>query len=676
MPASPNANPNRGDAVSPPRWTLSRWLAEHPFWPSALVFAAVLAIYYPALHAGFIWDDDGHVTKPALFPLRALWQIWFEPGATQQYYPALHSAFWFEHRLWGDNAFAYHLLNILLHTANACIFARVLRKVSVPGAWIAALLFAVHPVCVESVAWISEQKNTLSLLLYLLAALAYFDFDDTRRSTAYVRSSVFFALAVATKTVTATLPAALLVSAWWRRGRIEWRRDVLPLVPWFALGLIGGLFTARVERILIGADGAEFAFSPLARCLIAGRVVWFYLGKLLWPAHLVFVYPRWAINAREPVQYLFPVAAVVSLGWLAWIARKHRGPLAVALLFGGGLFPALGFVNVYPFLFSFVADHFQYLASLAIFAAAGAIFSLGARPPSAATVVTHAVRFRVPTSIVNGALILLLAALGTLTFRETPIYRDDETLFATTIARNPAAWMAHNNLGDVYAKSGRPEQAIAELQEALRWRPNYPEAESNLGDQLTQLGRAEEALPHLQHALTLRPRYAGAHNNLGIAYMVLRRPRDGVDEFRKALEVVPRDTQTHYNLAMGLAAIGQSQEAQTHFIAAAGLDTSNPNAHLNIAVALTMAKRFDLAFHHFEAALALQPDSAELHAQYGRSLAVAGKLDLAIAQFRAAVQLQPDAPEFHAILGQALHDAGQAAEAEQESARAATLTRR
>jgi hypothetical protein len=264
----------------------------------ALVFAATLLAYFPALTAGFIWDDQpGHVTRPELRSLAGLVRIWTEPGATQQYYPLLHSAFWFEHLLWGDAPFGYHLVNVLLHATAACLFAALLLRLAVPGAWLAALLFALHPVGVESVAWVSEQKNTLSLVLSLCAALAYLRFDSTgerdrpRSPRAYALASILFIAALLSKTVTATLPAALLVLAWWQRGTVSLRRDALPLLPWFACSALAAVATASFEHTLIGAQGADFALTAAQRFLLAGRAVWFYLGKLLLPLDLSFIYP-------------------------------------------------------------------------------------------------------------------------------------------------------------------------------------------------------------------------------------------------------------------------------------------------------------------------------------------------------------------------------------------------
>ncbi|HUR20594.1 MAG TPA: glycosyltransferase family 39 protein, partial [Vicinamibacterales bacterium] len=276
-----------------------------PFWvllPALLL--VTLAAYYPAWHGGFLWDDDAHITRVDLRSLHGLWRIWFEVGATQQYYPVTHSAFWLLHRMFGDVTLGYHLVNIGLHATSAFLFAVILRRLAVPGAVLAAFIFALHPVHVESVAWITELKNTLSAVLYLGAFLAYLHFDTDRRRRPYAIALGLFALALLSKTVTATMPAALLVVFWWQRGRLRLREDVLPLLPFFALGLTAGVVTSWVERTHIGAGGAEFDLSLIERGLIAGRAIWFYLAKLVWPADLVFIYRRWTIDPSSWTQFL------------------------------------------------------------------------------------------------------------------------------------------------------------------------------------------------------------------------------------------------------------------------------------------------------------------------------------------------------------------------------------
>jgi len=246
-----------------------------------------------------VWDDDAHITEAQLRSLAGLGRIWWDLGATQQYYPVLHSAFWIEHRLWGDAMVGYHLTNVFLHGLAAGLVVVVMRRLVLPGAWLGGFLFALHPVAVESVAWISEQKNTLSAVFYLCAGLAYLRFDRTRRPAPYWFALACYGLALLTKTVTATLPAALLVILWWQRGRLSWRRDVCPLLPWLALAVTAGAFTAWVEWTFIGAHGAAFTLSLGQRILIAGRAFWFYLGKLLWPANLSFIYPAGTLIRRS-----------------------------------------------------------------------------------------------------------------------------------------------------------------------------------------------------------------------------------------------------------------------------------------------------------------------------------------------------------------------------------------
>jgi hypothetical protein len=271
-----------------------------------------------------------------------------------------------EHQLWGDWPAGYHLLSILLHCASALLLVRILRQLQMPGAWLAAAIFALHPIQAESVAWISELKNTLSGVFYFGSVLAYLKFDHTRNRRSYAVALVLFVFGLMSKTVIATLPVAILIIFWWKRGKLSWKRDVWPLIPFFLLGTAAGMFTAWVERSLIGAQGVDFKYSVTERFLIAGRVIWFYLGKLIWPLDLIFVYPRWRVSQTLWWQYLYPAGSLLLLVVLIRLSRRWRAPMAGVLFFIFTLFPVLGFFNVYPFRYSLVADHFQYLASLGI----------------------------------------------------------------------------------------------------------------------------------------------------------------------------------------------------------------------------------------------------------------------------------------------------------------------
>ena len=587
----------------------------------AATFVALVIVYFPALHGTLLWDDPGHVTRPDLQSLRGLFRIWFEFGATQQYYPILHSAFWIEHQLWGDSVFAYHLFNLVLHTTVAVLFGVLLRRLAVPGAWFAAALFAFHPVCVESVAWISEQKNTLSAVFYLAAALAYLRFDSNRRRSTYALASFWFLLALLTKTVTATLPAALLVVFWWRRGRLDGRRDVAPLLPWLALGAGAGLFTAHFEKTLIGAEGVDFALTFFDRLVLAGRVFWFYLGKLAWPADLIFIYPRWSIDATAVWQWSFTLAALVLVAVLFRWARRSRGPLAAALIFGGTLFPVLGFVNVFPFLFSYVADHFQYLASLSVFALTGAgVSQLSARWAFYARAT---------------AAFPLLVLLGFLSWQQSAKYRDVFTLYETTLAQNPACWMAHNNLAMNLANLGRVNEAIPHLEQALKLRPDFPEALNNLGDDLVQLQRPREAIPLLERAIRLQPTYAVAHRNLGRALAMDDRTSEAIPHFVEAARLNPADPEAETNWGLALMLTNHFDQAIPHFERACELDAT-PNAHLMFGNALMAQHRPTEAIVHFRAAIALDPNSAEAHTNLAMALRSIGQVSEAEEHVKAA----------------------------------------
>jgi len=551
-----------------------RWLRRHDGVLGVLLVAATLAAYQPAWHGGLIWDDDQHVTPPGLRSLHGLGRIWTQLGATQQYYPLVHTVFWVEHRLWGDGTWGCHWVNMLLHAFSALLLVRVLRRLNVPGAWLAGFLFALHPVEVESVAWISELKNTMSGVFYLGAALAYLGFDRGRGRWNYGLALGLFALGLMCKTVIASLPGALLVVFWRERGKLSWKRDALPLVPFFMAGAGAGLLTAWVERRFIGAEGAEFELSVMERILIAGRAAWFYLGKLAWPSRLSFVYPRWEVSGGEWWQYLFPAGVLALAGVLAW--RRWRGPLAGLLFFLGTLFPALGFLNVYPFRYSFVADHFQYLASLGplTVAAAGISGALGL--------------YRERKPYVEAVLCAgLLGVLGTLTWRQCGMYADAETLWKTTLRLNPDSWLAHTDLGAIFLKRGKLDDAMLHYKFALQINPRYQEAYNGLGAVLLQKGQVDEAIAQFQKALQVNPDDAEAQFNLGAALAQKGRLDDAIAQYQKALQTNPGDARGHLNLALTLLEKGRTSEVAPHFQKALELGPEKPQI-LN-SVAWTLA---------------------------------------------------------------------------------------
>jgi tetratricopeptide (TPR) repeat protein len=614
--------------------------------------ASTLAAYRPAWHGGLLWDDAAHLTTEMLQSWEGLVRLWVDVAATQQYYPVVNSAFWLMAKLWGHETFGYHLVNITLHATSAFLVALILRRLEVRGAWLTAVIFALHPVHVESVAWMSELKNTLSGVCYLSAALTYLRFDRTRSRATYALALVFFALALGSKTVTATFPAAMLVILWWWRGRIETSRDVIPLVPFFALGLLAGVGTAWVEYHLVGASGSEFALGPLERVLLAGRVVWFYVTNLVWPANLMFSYPRWTIDTGAWWQYLFPLALAAVVGVFFVLRNRTRAPLAAALFFIGTLFPALGFVNVYPFRYSFVADHFQYLASLGVIASLAAGLTLLVE------------RWRPRTSQVVLA-ILIGSPLALLTHAQSRQYVDAETLYRTTIDRNPESSLARTNLAALLLEgpaSGWAE-AIDHAQAVLRIDPRRVAAHNLLGVGLQKTGHPEQAAREFRTAIQLDPDLAESHYNLGLAENELGHFEQAVSAYEEALRIFPRDVKTLHNLATVLRRLKRYDEALVRLRTARSIDPDSPDVQLNLAVTLQASGATDAAIAAYTDMLRRWPDWGEAWGDLGQTLNGAGRTNEAIDAFQHAVRLLPRAAVVRVNLAAVLINAGRLEEA-------------
>ena len=653
----------------------------HTLAAGLLLAAMTVAAYVPVVHAGFIWDDDAYVTENAtLRSFEGLRRIWFEPGAVPQYYPLTFTTLWLEYRLWGLEPLGYHAVNVLLHAATAVLLWLALRRLRVPGAWMAAAIFAVHPMMVESVAWITERKNVLSGCLALGAFLLYLRAAPPAGRVsrpAYLGACVLFVAALLSKTVTCSLPAVLVLVLWWRHGTID-RRTVTLLAPMFVIGLGLAMVTIWVEREHVGALGDEWALSFVERVLVAGRVLWFYPRTLLWPHDLAFIYPRWAIDAEVWWQYLFPIAAAGTVVAL-YLARHRigRGALVAVLCYAGMLTPALGFFNVYPMRYSFVADHFAYLPSIAliVLATGAATDAMQRYAPGRAWV----------RSAVGGPVLLLLAVL---TARQTTIYYDLRTLWADTLAKNPECWMAHNNFGMLLIAEGNVDQGVAHYREAIRLKPDFAEAYNNLAAALTSQGKDDEAIEALREAIRSQPSYAGAYSNLGAVLQGKGQIETAVGLYLLALQIQPGHLDTRQNLGLALAALGRAEEgiaqleavvrerpdlpdahtnlanvlraqgrlaeATTHYSEVLRLQPGRAEAYNNLGVALAMQGRTGEALAYFEHAVRLNPDYAEARSNTANVLQAQGRLDAAIAQYDEALRLQPDNANTHNNLGLAL----------------------
>jgi len=572
-------------------------------WLFGLLLAAVtIFMYQPAWNGGFIWDDDAYVTNNELLTAPdGLRRIWFSLDSPSQYFPLVYSTFRIEHALWGLNPTGYHWVNLLLHVANALLVWRLLARLHVPGAWLAGAIFALHPVQVESVAWITERKNVLMGFFFLLTLLAWIAFVDERTKRPwrfYALALVLYVLALSAKTTACTLPAALLLILWLQKKPISWQR-ILQVIPFFFLGLGMGLVTVWWERYHQGTSRALFAFlSPIERLLIASRAVWFYLSKLIWPSNLTFIYTKWNISPAHPLDYAWLLAGVVLCA-VIYFARRYvgRSVEVAAAFFVATLSPVLGFIMLYTFRYTFVADHYQYLASIGPIALASA------------GVATLAGTFKRSRALILSVAVCLIVILAVLTRRQAAMYGDIEALWRTTLARNPGCWMAHNNLGIVLFQKADTDDAIAHYRTTLEMQPDFWDAEYNLGIALLSKGQVDEAIAHCSNAVRIAPNDPDAQVALGNALLQKERIDDAIVHYQKALSMRPDYFLAHHSLGHAFLEKGEIDAAISHCRAALLIQSENADAHTNLAIALDEKGQTAEAIQHYKKALEISPRS-------------------------------------------------------------------
>ncbi|HMP81251.1 MAG TPA: tetratricopeptide repeat protein [Verrucomicrobiota bacterium] len=567
----------------------------------AVLVAAIIFAYQPAWNAGFIWDDDLYVTEnPLLTAPDGLRRIWFSTDSPSQYFPLTYTTFRFEHALWGFNASGYHWVNILIHAANALLLWRVLWRLQLPGAWLAAALFALHPVQVESVAWITERKNVLTLLFSLLTMLAWMRFTANERQSPwreYAAALIFYLLALFSKTTACTVPAAMVLVLWLKHKPVT-RQRLAQIVPFLVIGIGMGLLTVWWERYQQGAEGKFFTMTLLERTLVASRAVWFYAGKLVWPFDLCFSYPRWTISSADLFAYVWPLALVAAAAGI-WLTRRFtgRGVETAAVFFVAMLSPLLGFFMLSTFRFTFVADHYQYVASIGplTLAAAGITKwheTAGRKQP-------------LLKPVACGALLLLL---GVLTWRQAAHYQNLETLWRATIETNPGSFMARNNLGALLIAKGQEEEAMVHFQKAVEVEPQADAAAFNLANLLLARGRVDEAITNYRIALAVKPDGAAIAYNLGNAHLKKNQLEAAIFYYRMALTNQPDSTTIASSLINALLADGRPEEAAASFRAAMESAPDAAKFRANWANALIKAGRIRDAIGHYNSTLELEPD--------------------------------------------------------------------
>lgn len=573
----------------------------------ALIFAVILAAvtilaYRPAWHGGFLWDDDDYIINNALLTAPHAWQrIWFSLDSPSQYFPLTYSTFRLEHALWGLNTTGYHWLNLLLHVGNALLVWAVLARLGVPGSWLAAAIFALHPVQVESVAWITERKNVLMGFFFLLTLLAWIAFvnERTRRPWIfYCLALIFYVLALSAKATACTLPAALFLILWLQKKPITMHR-LMQIVPFVILGVGMGLLVVWWEHHHQGTNRAVFTFlNPMERILVASRAVWFYLSKIFWPSKLTFIYPRWNISPTDLVHYVWLLLGIAACVAIYFLRRYFgRSVEVAAAFFVATLSPVLGFIMLFTFRYTFVADHYQYLACIGPIALASAGF------------VSFSEKFTQYRAIIVSAALLVVASLGTLTWRQAATYSDIETLWRTTLARNPECWMAHTNIGLVLFQKGQINEAIAHYRSALQIQPDWWDAEYNLGTALSAKGEVDEAILHSEKAVAMRPTDPDAQ--VALANLLFQKGRidEAIAHYQKAITVRPDDFLARYGLGHALLEKGELDGAIQACRSALLLRPLDADCHTTLAIALEEKGNPAEAIQHYNKALELAPKS-------------------------------------------------------------------
>jgi tetratricopeptide (TPR) repeat protein len=629
-----------------------------------VIIAVTLAVYMPAIRGGFVWDDDLHLINNVALKENGLYRTWLTTESFV-YYPVTWTSYYIEHLLWGLNPLGYHIVNVLLHIICSLLLWRILVLLKIPCGWLAALIFAIHPVNVETAAWIAQRKNLLSMMLFLLSLLSYLRFDDSGRRKWYLLALVSFILAMLSKGAVVMLPFVLLLLAWWLYERIT-RRDLLRSVPFFAVSVVMGLVEVWFQTFNVIGESIVRDDTLPARIAGAGWVVWFYIYKALLPLNLSFVYPRWQIDPANWLSYI-PDLALLGLLIVFWIYRRSWGR---PFLFAFGFFivmvaPATGFAHFYFLKYSFVADHYQYMAIIGVIALV------------VATSYFFTEKFGKRSKEITRVLsVVLVMVLGILSWRQSGIYKDTETLWHDTLRKNPNAWMAHNNLGALFQVQGRLEEAASHYYQALRIkpdhanslcnlgmilstrgklneaidyyrraieaRPDFTDAYRNLGNILRSEGRLEEAINHYLHALAADMQNPDIHHDLGIALIQQGKTAAAIEHFREAVRTKPDFTNAYFNLGNALKSDGKLGEAVSHYLEALCCGPETAEIHNNLAVVLRLQSSFDEAISHYYKALELTPDYFKAHNNLGGLFLAQGKPKEAVSHFLQALDIKPD----------------------------------
>jgi tetratricopeptide (TPR) repeat protein len=734
---NPNKTAQKPFPRKPPAASVRRTQALVAFAGAAAIAAAAVFIYLPSISGGFILDDN-HLLTESLFVKSAdgLYFFWCTTRPVD-YWPMTNTTFWLEWRMWGMHPTGYHFTNLILHIVESWLIWIILRKINIPGAFWAALIYAVHPVNVEATAWIAQRKETTAMLFFLLSMLWYCkaggftapaeqalagrreegrEWEKSRFSSFILHPSSFgawywlsltaFVLAMFGKGSVAILPLLILWIMWWLRpagtgpvcpaGNIEpspsgailemlkrfWppytRRDIVWIAPFFLVAAV--LVWVNIWFQTHGTGEIVRTCGFLERLLGACGAVWFYLYKAFFPLRLCFVYPQWEIAARELKWWAAFAGLLAVTAVLWWYGKTWSRPLLFAWgFFGAALLPVLGFTDIGFMKFTLVADRYQHIALIGMITLTAA--GLGTwmrrtrgRPRTAATALA----------------LLAVGSLAFLAFRQSSLYRDAQTLYPATISLNPDCWLVRNNLGGALYQKARDNEAMQQLEKAkelyneamrqfdkaVRLNPDYADARSNLAVGFIRVGRFNDAIKQCEEALRIKHnQYPEAHHNLGISLSNVGRPVEAIEHFKQALAQTPSYPDAENAMGSALVQIGRYNEALEHVNKALKMQPNLANAEYNLGSIYKVMGKYQESLEHYARAVQMKRNEPIYHMALGEVLNQVGRYEEAIAQYRQALQLNSNVPEAHYDLAIVYANAHNAIQAVASARRAMDLAR-
>ena len=612
-------------------------IKRNSFWLAGAIFICIFIAYLPAIRGQFIWLDDLDLThNPLITAPDGLGRIW-TPGETYQYYPLSFTTFWMLHKLWGFNPIGYHVVNILFHSIVVLLFWYLLHYLKIPGALGAALIFALHPIEVESVAWIAELKNTQSVIFFLAALISYLRFEDDNENKWYWLALILFLLALLSKTSTIMLPVTLLLLRWWRQRSWNWKA-VLRVLPFFMLSALSAIVCIYQEKYQAGATGEEWASGLAEKISLSGRIIWFYLGKLIVPSRLVYFYPRWSIDPNLPISYL-PIFGWLTVMVILWRKRQSWGRTALMGMgfFTINLFPVLGFLNIYYMRFSYVADRWQYLPGLGVIAlVAGGITEGWGRWSRIKGIRT--VKYSRAIGICLA--VVVLTVLGRMTWNQSRLFKDKESLLRNTLKVNTRDWMIYARMANVLSQKRRSQEAISYYSQALKLNPADVGTLNDLGNALLGQGNIKGAITYYLEALRVNPDSAPAHNNMGVARARQGKLDQAIAHYSEALRINPDYTTARNNLEIARFKVADPEEALVKYKEGTKPETGFYSEYGNRGINLSREGKYNLAEAAFHSALELNPNDYPSRTNLGNLYNIQGRYPEAVREYEISLAIK------------------------------------